>query len=267
MTRTADPASPPCAVQGLLCDLDGVLYVGSRPVEGAAEALRRIRAAGLPIRFVTNTSTLSRAALHGKLRSLGFAVESAEIVSAPQAARLYLERLGRPRCALLLAEDALRDFSGVTRVDIEEAEAIVLGDIGDAWSCELLNRLFNRMMQGAQLIAVHRNRFWQTETGLRMDIGGFVAALEYCTGRQALVMGKPSAEFFRMAVADLGISPGGCAMVGDDIDMDIGGAQAAGLMGILVKTGKYREEYAAASPVRPDRVIGSVAELPEVLGI
>jgi HAD superfamily hydrolase (TIGR01458 family) len=260
-------ATPLDAVKGLLFDLDGVLYVGSRPIEGASDSIRRIRAAGYACRFATNTSTLSRDSLHRKLRQLGFEIEPQDIISAPQAVRLYLERLAEPRCALLLAEDARRDFSGVAQVDIEAADVIVLGDIGPVWTYDLLNRLFNRMMQGAQLIAVHRNRFWQTETGLNMDIGGLVAALEYCTGRQALAMGKPSADFFRTALQDMDLEPGQAAIVGDDIDVDVGGGQAAGLAGILVKTGKYREAYAAASPVRPDAVIESVNALPALLGL
>jgi HAD superfamily hydrolase (TIGR01458 family) len=266
MATLPEPPALLAPIEGLLFDLDGVLYIGSRPVEGAAEAVARVRGAGLPVRFVTNTSTLSRGSLHGKLRGLGFDIAPEEILSAPEAVRLHLESLGRPRCALLLADDVLQDFAGLERADIEEAEIIVVGDIGDAWNCELLDRLFNRLMQGARLIAVHRNRFWQTETGLRMDLGGFVAALEYCTGRTAMAMGKPSADFFRVAVAALAVPPGRCAMVGDDIDSDIGGAQAAGLNGVLVRTGKYRAEYAAASAVRPDAVIDSVRELPGLLG-
>jgi HAD superfamily hydrolase (TIGR01458 family) len=266
MTKASDSIKTLAAIEGILFDLDGVLYIGSRLIEGAPESVRRLRAAGYACRFITNTSTLSQNSLHGKLRELGFEVNPSEIVSAPQAARLYLERLGQPPCALLLAEDARGDFAEATTVEIEEADYIVLGDIGEAWTYDLLNRLFNRLMQGAKLIAVHRNRFWQTETGLKMDIGGFVAALEYCTGRDALVMGKPSPEFFRVAVEDMGLSPDRCAIIGDDIDTDVGGGQAAGLVGILVKTGKYREAYAAASPVRPDGIIESVNELPGLLG-
>jgi HAD superfamily hydrolase (TIGR01458 family) len=267
MASEFNPATSLGSVKGLLFDLDGVLYVGSRPIEGAPDSVRRIRAAGYVCRFITNTSTLSQASLHRKLRHLGFEIEPEEIIGAPQAVRLYLERLAEPRCALLLAEDAKRDFSAVIQVDIEEADHIVLGDIGPVWTYELLNRVFNRMMQGAPLIAVHRNRFWQTETGLNMDIGGWVAALEYCTGRQALAMGKPSADFFQIALRDMGLEPGQAAIVGDDIDADVGGGQAAGLTGILVKTGKYREAYAAASPVRPDLVIESVNALPALLGL
>lgn len=267
MATDIEPAARPVSVKSLLFDLDGVLYVGSQPIEGAAESLRRIRDSGLACRFITNTSTLSLASLHRKLLSLGFAVEAGEIISAPRAAAIYLEALGRPRCALLLAEDAQSDFSAVAPTAIEEADYLVLGDIGAAWNHELLNRLFNRMMQGARLVAVHRNRFWQTETGLNMDIGGLVAALEYCTGQTALVMGKPSADFFRIALRGMEIESGRAAIVGDDIDVDIGGGQAAGLVGILVRTGKYREAYAKASPIRPDWVIGSVRELPGLLGV
>jgi HAD superfamily hydrolase (TIGR01458 family) len=257
----------PSAIRGLLLDLDGVLCIGSRPIEGAPETIRRLKAAGYPCRFVTNTSTLSRAALHGRLRQGGFDIEPAEIFSAPEAVRRYLKQWGEPRCHLLLAEEVRRDFSDWPQVDIEVADYLVLGDTAEAWTYELLNRLFNRLMQGARLIAVHRNRFWQAETGLRMDIGGLVAALEYCTGGTALTMGKPSPDFFGMALRDMGLEPFQTAMIGDDIEVDIGGGQAAGLTGILVKTGKYREAYAAASPVRPDYVLPTVNELPALLGL
>lgn len=257
----------PTPIRGVLFDLDGVLHIGSRLVEGAPETVRRIRAAGFPCRFITNTSTRSLISLHAKLRKLGFELFPSEIISAPEAARLYLLGLGSPLCCLLLDENVQQDFAGLPCVDIEHADYIVLGDIGDAWSYELLNRVFNRMMQGATLIAVHRNRFWQTETGLKMDIGGFVAALEYCANREALVVGKPSPDFFGAAVRSMGLDAREVAIVGDDIDSDVGGGQDAGLIGILVKTGKFRAPYAAASPVRPDYVINSVNDLPALLGL
>ncbi|SMF93378.1 HAD-superfamily subfamily IIA hydrolase, TIGR01458 [Methylomagnum ishizawai] len=267
MDPIASAAPRPIAAKGLLIDLDGVLYVGQTPIEGAAESLARLRAGGLALRFATNTSTLSLASLHRKLLGLGLDIDASEIISAPQAARLYLERLGRPRCALLLTGDVKSDFAAVEEVDIESADYLVLGDIGPAWDHGLLNRLFKRLMLGAKLIAIHRNRFWQTEAGLCMDIGGLVAALEYCTGQSALVMGKPAADFFRVALREMSLAADEVAMVGDDIDADVGGGQAAGLAGILVRTGKYREAYARASAVRPDAVVDSVRELPGFLGL
>lgn len=251
-------------VKAVLFDLDGVLYVGSRPLPGAIEAVARVRLA-LPCRFITNTSTQSLASLETNLAQLGFAIPGAELISAPQAAKLFLQQMPDPVCHLLLAEDVKRDFAGFRQGDAQ-ADVVLVGDIGDAWSYALMNRVFKLLMDGAELIAIHKNRFWETGTGLRMDIGGFVAALEHASNKPARIIGKPSPDFFRMALHGLNVSPDQVVVVGDDIDTDIGGAQAVGLRGILVKTGKYRQEYAQASPVTPDAVIESVQDLPGLLG-
>lgn len=252
------------AIRGVLFDLDGVLYVDSIPIPGAAAAIARTRASGKICRFVTNTSTQSLASLGHKLETLGFAVEPGEILSAPQAARRYLRNTGL-RCHLLLSEDVAADFADLPQDSIEEAEALVLGDTEAAWNHDCLDRLFNAVLRGAQLIAIHKNRFWQTGSGLRMDIGGLIAALEYCTGTRALVMGKPSQDFFDIALNDMGLPAHQVAIVGDDIEADIGGGQAAGLHGVLVRTGKFRAAHLERSAVRPERIIDSVADFPGLL--
>lgn len=254
-------------IRGILFDLDGVLYVDTRPIAGAADAVRRVKNAGWPCRFVTNTSTLSLEALYLKLVAFDLPIAPAEIISAPQAALRHLRRIGTHACCLLMAEDVLRDFAEVRQTEVEQADVIVLGDIGDRLDYSLLNRIFNRMMQGADLVAIHRNRFWQTEHGLRMDIGGFIAALEYCTGRPAVVMGKPSRDFFGVALRDMDLNADQVALIGDDLESDVGGAQASGMCGILVRTGKFRQAVLDSSTVRPDAVIDSVAALPDLLGI
>ena len=120
-------------------------------------------------------------------------------------------------------------------------------------------------MNGAKLVAIHKNRFWQTEHGLPMDIGGFIDALEYASGVRATIIGKPSADFFRAAMDDMQLEADEVGMIGDDIDADIGGAQQSGILGILVRTGKFRQSYADASPIRPDAVLDSVRDLPALL--
>lgn len=253
--------------RGILFDLDGVLYVDAQPIPGAAETVEVIRDQGMACRFVTNTSTLALESLYRKLRNLGLPVERQEVISAPQAALRYLQAEPSGRCCLLLTDDVRRDFAAVNQAELDQADTIVLGDIGDRLDYPLLNRIFNRMMQGVRLIAIHRNRFWQTDHGLRMDIGGFVAALEYCSGRDAVVMGKPSPDFFRVALRDMGLDAGEVAIVGDDVEADVGGAQRVGIFGILVRTGKFRAAAVDASPVRPDAVLDSVRELPAFLGL
>lgn len=253
-------------VKGVLFDLDGVLYVGSQAIEGAIDAVNTVRNSGLPCRFVTNTSTLSLQSLQEKINRLGFSIPANELISAPQATVLYLKKQGRPVCRLLLSEDVKKDFSEF-EVSDDAADYIVIGDIGNRWSYGLLNSVFNQLMKGAKLIAIHKNRFWQTDQGLQMDIGGFVEALEYVSGTKAMIIGKPAADFFKIAQGDIGVASDELLMIGDDIDVDVGGAQQAGLAGILVKTGKYRQEYANASSVKPDAVIDSIAQLPGLLGI
>lgn len=252
-------------IKAVLFDLDGVLYIGDQIIPGALEAVAQLRAAGMAVRFVTNTSTLSLHALQAKLNALGFNLVPEEIMSAPQATIQYLKSKPNPVCKLLLAEDVKKDFACFDQSDTA-ANYVVIGDIGDAWSYALLNAVFHCLVNGAQLIAIHKNRFWQTDSGLQMDIGAFVTGLEYASNTKAMLMGKPSAHFFHLAVDALQLTPAEVLMIGDDIDADVGGAQAAGLHGVLVKTGKFRETYTRLSAVEPDAIITSVADLPALLG-
>jgi HAD superfamily hydrolase (TIGR01458 family) len=254
------------SIKGMLFDLDGVLYIDSKAIEGAIVAVEKIRASGILCRFITNTSTLSLASLQQKINALGFSISANEIISAPQATVLYLNRQHKPNCLLLLAEDVKKDFKDFNQLDIAP-DYIVVGDIGNLWSYSLLNQAFNHLMNGAKLIAIHKNRYWQTEHGLQMDIGGFVDALEYASGVKAMIIGKPSPDFFQIALDDMRLKSSEVAIIGDDIDADIGGGQLVGLKGLLVKTGKYRQNYVAASAVKPDLIISSIKDLPELLGL
>jgi HAD superfamily hydrolase (TIGR01458 family) len=253
-------------IKGILFDLDGVLYVGSKAIEGAVEAVASIQKSHIPCRFVTNTSTLSLQSLQQKINRLGFSIAQEEIISAPQAAALYLQKQQHPVCRFLLTEDLKNDFNMFAQSNTHP-DYIVIGDIGDQWTYSLLNEVFNGLMQGAKLIAIHKNRFWQTEHGLQMDIGGFIDGLEYASGVKAMVLGKPSPDFFGVVLNDMGLQPNEVAIIGDDIDVDIGGGQQVGLTGILVKSGKYRQHYTDVSAVKPDFIIASVADLPSLLGI
>jgi HAD superfamily hydrolase (TIGR01458 family) len=161
---------------------------------------------------------------------------------------------------LVVQEDVKADFSDFLQ-SRTVAEAVVIGDIGEAWDYELLNRIFRLVMNGAELIALHRNRYWQADGGLKLDIGAFVAGLEYATGKTATLIGKPRREFFEAALQHIGVAAGEAAMIGDDIDSVLKGAQAAGIMGVLVRSGKYRHAQALSSPVTPDLVLDSFADL------
>lgn len=252
------------APQALLLDMDGVFYTGDRAIDGAFETLDRLKAGGMPFRFITNTTTRPPAALLDKLAGFGFEVEADQVFTAVSATLNYLEGQGSP-ALYLLVRDSLRPLFEKFPENDHDPDYVVIGDIGAHWDYETLNHVFNMLMRGSRLLCMHRNKFFQEPEGLRMDIGAFVAALEHVAGVEALVVGKPSPAFFDQAVRSLDAVPGEVAIVGDDIDSDIGGGQACGLRGILVQTGKYREEYCQRSSVRPDHVIPSIADLPELL--
>jgi HAD superfamily hydrolase (TIGR01458 family) len=202
----------------------------------------------------------SSATLRTSLQRMGFPVEVHQVLSSSEAAKVYLDTIGRPLCKLVLADDVLADFRDFPQSNTE-AKVVVMGDVGNAWSYELLNDVFRLLMSGAELIALQRNKFWQTSAGLHLDIGAFVAGLEYATGKTAKVVGKPSPEFFAAALSRLGMQASEVAMIGDDIDHDILPAQRLGMTGVLVRTGKYREDYTRASAIKPDLVVDSIADL------
>lgn len=253
----------------ILLDLDGTLYVGDQAIPGAIDCLAGLRARGIALRFITNTTTKAQQQLVEQLAQMGFVVAPEELISAPVAAQHELRRLQRDaqrplRVWPVVAEAIQCDFQEFIQ-DEQQPDYVVLGDIGERWDLALINRLFRVMQQGAELIALHKGRFWQTPEGLKVDIGFFVAGLEYVSGKTARIMGKPNRDFFQRILEDAGVSATETLMVGDDVDSDVGGAQRMGMKGCLVKTGKYRAAYVAQSAVKPDWVLDSVAALREIL--
>ncbi len=252
-------------IKGLLIDINGVLYVANKPLAGANQAINALRRSGLPYRFATNNTTESVKTLSQDLESMGLLVEPQEIMSAPYAAVLYLRQLGQPKIYPLLSADAQQDFAEFTFSDTA-ADVVILGDMGDEWDYRVLNRAFRLVMQGAELLALHKGKFWQWEAGLQLDIGAFVTGLEYATDCTATVVGKPSPFFFERALAELGLPPEQVAMIGDDIEADVGGAQTSGMKGVLVKTGKYRPALAEATGITPDLILEDVSVIAQWFG-
>jgi HAD superfamily hydrolase (TIGR01458 family) len=251
----------------VLLDIDGVLYVGDEPIAGARAALDELRAlSGGRLRLVTNTTSKSRAEIVEHLCSLGFAATAEEVITPAATAVALCRERGLERVALF-TPDALRaDLGGLTEAaEGEPADAIVLGDLGARFDDALLNRAFTLLMDGAALIALQHNRYYRRGGGLRLDVGAYAAALEYASGSESVVAGKPSAEFFAAALAGVGATADDAVMIGDDVEADVGGALDAGLRGILVKTGKYRDDLVAASGVKPSATVDSIADVAELL--
>ena len=268
--RTALPlwhaTLPIVAIEGLLLDIDGVLAVSWEALPGAVDAMRRLREDAVPFRLITNTTTKTRADLAGTLRDAGFDVEDDEVVTAVVATASHL-RTAHPGAKVFVLSDgdATQDLARVDLVPVEDADVVVIGGACDDFTYATMNAIFRRLMDGASLVGMHRNLFWKTSVGWELDGGAYIAGLEEAADTKATICGKPEKAYFDAALGMLGVDPDRVAMVGDDIVNDIVGAQAAGLTGILVRTGKYREGDAERSEGRPDRVLASFADVPAFL--
>jgi phospholysine phosphohistidine inorganic pyrophosphate phosphatase len=259
-------SGPGRPVDGILFDLDGTVYQEGRAIPGAAAALEALRRRGLPFRFTTNTTRRPRAALAARLREMGIPAQAEEILSAPAAAARWLRDRGVRRARLLLAEATFEEFSSLEIVD-RHPEVVVVGDLGEGWTFPLLNQAFRSLMDGAELLAIQRNRYWHTDGGLSLDAGPFVAALEYGSGKTATLVGKPSPAFFAAAARELGLPPERIAVVGDDLESDVAGARAAGMLGVAVRTGKYRPQDEERARQAADVVLDSIADLSQLFYI
>lgn len=251
----------------LLIDLDGVLYQGDEPVAGAAEAVSWMRARGVKLLFLTNTTSRPRGAIVDKLAGFGIDVSAEEILTPPLAARAWLEQQRLARVALFVPEATAAEFAGLEVLPGEAeqgADAVVVGDLGDGWTFAELNRAFRLLMAQPQpaLVALGMTRYWRAPDGLRLDTAPFVVALEHAAGVEAVVLGKPSAEFFEAALHRVGARAEDSFMIGDDVRTDVGGSQAAGIRGLLVRTGKFQMRDLEGD-VTPHAVLDSVAALPE----
>jgi HAD superfamily hydrolase (TIGR01458 family) len=244
-------------IRAVLLDLAGVVYQGEQPLPGAVDAVTRLRQAGLRSRFLTNTTRMPRRALLSRLDDMGIAIADEELFTPAQAARAWL--LTRQLSPHLLIHPALiEDFAGLPA---SQAEAVVVGDAAQGFTYDALNAAFRKLVSGAEFLALARNRSFKDEDGkLSLDTGAFVAALEYATQREAVVLGKPAPDFFAAALASIGCDAKDAVMVGDDAEADVAGALAAGIgSALLVQTGKYRPGDEARIDPRPSETVDDLA--------
>jgi HAD superfamily hydrolase (TIGR01458 family) len=251
----------------ILLDVDGVFHVSGEPIAGGADAVRRLRSDGHRLRFVTNNTTRSRSQLAQELRAMGVELDDEELQTTPRAAA---RTLAGKRVLALTMHAIVGDLDGVELVG-EDAQAVLVGGADETPETNLvfsfmnLARAFHELEAGAALYCLHRNRWWQTKHGPLLDAGAFVAGLEYAAETDAIVLGKPSTAYFEAALAALDADAQMTWMVGDDVEADIGGAQAHGMKTVLVRTGKFRPDVVERSRVRPDAIVSSIAQLPEWL--
>jgi len=250
----------------LLIDLDGVIYQGGQLIDGALETLDWINARRIPHLFVTNTTSRPRAALLEKFEQFGFSAAIDQVMTPVIAARQWIRENGLERAALFVPPATKQDFTGVEVVEIDaerDVDAVIVGDLGEAWDFRTLNHAFRFLMREPQprLVALGMTRYWRGKNGLQLDVAPFIKALEHAAACEAVVVGKPASAFFEASLGILQADAGAALMIGDDIAGDVDAAQRCGIRGIQVRTGKYRP-LDLEGGIKPFAVLDSIADLP-----
>ncbi|HEY6624028.1 MAG TPA: HAD-IIA family hydrolase [Acidimicrobiales bacterium] len=256
--------------EGVLLDIDGVLTVSWDPLPGAVEAIQWLQAEGIGFRLLTNTSSRSRRDIADRLAASGMPVGVDHILTAVTSAAGYLASHYAGVGCLVVNEGELgEDLAGVEAVDARSAGVVLLCGAGPTIGYAELDAVFKLAMAGAPVVALHRNTRYQTAAGPALDMGAFIVGIEAAAGIDVMAVGKPEPAMFESALADLGIDARTAVMIGDDIVSDVLGAQALGITGVLVRTGKFRPsdlDGLVGDAPQPDHVIADIAELPALLG-
>lgn len=254
------PESTPPA-PGLVClDISGTLMKGSSgaALPGAVEAVQQI-AERLPVRFVTNVTSRSHEAMAAQLRELGLLDDPEALYTPAATARRVLT--GERASGLLLADGPLRDELGWFREDAE-GPTVLLATEGHDWRIADFQPAVRRLLDGAELYALQRNRYFKRDDELWTDVGPLAALLAYAADTEPKVLGKPSPVLFDAIAREAGLEREQLLMVGDDAEFDVAASVALGLQGVLVRTGKYREGDEERVDPAPTAVLDSIADLP-----
>ena len=243
---------------GFLFDLNGVFYEDENIISGANETIDWLKKNSIPYKFISNNSTLSRKLFVEKLKKIGLKINISDVITSNYAGVLTIKKMGLKNCKLIMTEEAKLDYKKF-QLQNKKIDAIVIGDIGEKWSFSLMNELMNDVISGAEIIALHKGKYYQSQGKLKIDCGAFVAGLEYSTSKKAISIGKPKKSFFDLAAFDLGTNK--ICLVGDDLHNDIEGGLKMGYKTVLVKTGKFRQNIFDKSKIKPDFCIPSIKEL------
>ncbi|KAL4640158.1 phospholysine phosphohistidine inorganic pyrophosphate phosphatase [Arapaima gigas] len=255
------------SLKGVVLDMCGVLYDsgegGGVAIEGSVEAVKRIKASDLQLRFCTNETQATREQFVAKLQRMGFDIAVQEVFSpAPAAVAILKERGLRPH--LLVHDDVVPEFDSVEKTN---PNCVVIGDAADNFSYKNLNDAFQVLigLEKPALFSLGRGRYYKETDGLKLDVGVYMKALEYACDIEAEVVGKPAKMFFQSVLLDMGIEPQQVLMIGDDLVNDVGGAQACGMLGLQVRTGKYRPSDERHPTVKANGYVDNLAEAVDII--
>ncbi len=252
-------------MQAILFDVDGVIYQQGKAIDGAVETLQWVREQHIPHLFVTNTTSMSRQQIGARLTSLGIHCTPDQIHTPAAAARDWIAAHPGKKMTLFVPDAIRHEFDDVASFDDHKADGVIIGDMSANWNYFTLNHAFRVLMKSPEtvLVALGMSRYYGNGEDLQLDTGPFIKALEYASGKSALVMGKPASAFFQQALQKMGVSAADTLLLGDDLMTDVMAAKNCGIHGCLVRTGKYRQQD-EQGVIKAEYVINSIKDLPQL---
>ncbi len=267
-------------VDGLIFDLDGTIYLSDCLLPGAAECVAELRRRRKRILFVTNKPLAPRLEYAAKLTRLGIPTREEEVMTSAIVLARHLARTAPSLRLFVVGEKYLRSelrAHGLTvveeplqqdptcRMDATGIDAVVVA-FDRTLDYAKLNLAYQALRRGARFYATNADKACPVAGGAIPDAGATLAALEHITGRQVeLLAGKPSPLMMQVALAQLGLPPSRCMIVGDRVETDMRMGQDSGMRTALVLTGVSTRESLRQLPRQPDLVIESLEQLPRLI--
>jgi len=257
-------------LDGLICDLDGVMYRGAEPIEGSPQAIERLGRLGVHVVFCTNNANPTIDRYIDKLSSMGVPIGREDLVTSPVVTAEVLSDEGAAgRSAIVVGGEGLRE--ALVNIDVvvdddpssRTADYVVVG-LDPDFTYEKLKRASFAVQNGAELIAANADTSFPAPDGLWPGAGALVAAVEAASGGRARVMGKPHEPMMRVAKRRLG-GASRIAIVGDRPNTDLEGGLAMGWGTILVLSGVTSRDQVDEVEPTPDVVLERLADLPDLL--
>ncbi len=256
-----------CSIQGLVLDMDGVLWHGMTPLPGLGSFFNLIEGRNLNYVLATNNPSMRPEGFAEKARGMGLDVSVDRIINSAVATVHYLQsRYARGTCIHVIGEAALKELiaeAGFVLAD-EDVKAVVVA-LERGLTYETFKRGTLLIRGGAQFIGTNADPSYPTEEGILPGSGMMVVALRATTDVEPIIMGKPERGVFDLAVERLSLSPAEIVSVGDRLDTDIAGGNRYGMKTILLLSGIANLEDVANSSLKPDWVFQGLPELTQAL--
>lgn len=249
--------------QALLIDIDGTIYFKGQLIDGAVNFLKELKENNVTIRYLTNTTSIAPHKIVERLNNYGLDISAQECFTPITAANVYLEQHSTLSYYVAASPHIQHEFDQ-SRWDDINPDCVVLGELSEICSYEELNKIFTFVSNGSALLSTSYSPYFYASTDeKKMDTGAFARMFEASLQIKAEIIGKPAPLFYQMALGSIDAEASSCLAIGDDIDTDILGANQADIFSVLVRTGKYDEDYVEASSVTPNATIMNLSEARE----